>query len=72
MAMTREDPIAVSGVNAHLEIIDEKYMDPPAEDASEGEKHLHQDVRELLGICRGLCAAVLALSRPIIIQHNGK
>lgn len=70
--MGRDDPIAVSGVNSMLETIDEKYMDPPGDDATDNEKHLHQDIRELLGICRGLSAAILALSRPIIIQHNNK
>lgn len=53
-------------------MIDEKYMDPPSADASNNERHAHMDIRELIGICRGLSAAVLALSRPIIIQHNSK
>ncbi len=70
MAGMREDPIAMSGVNADLEMIEEKYMDPPAEDASENEKHAHQDITKLLGICRGLSAAVLALSRPIYITSG--
>lgn len=70
--MTRDDPISVSGLSAHIGMLDEKYMDPPGEDVSENERHAHQDIRELIGICRGLSAAVLALSRPIIIQHNSK
>lgn len=70
--MTREDPLAVSGVNSRLEWLEEKYMDPPTDDASENEKHLYQDMREMIGICRGLSAAILALSRPITIQHSNK
>ena len=68
--MTREDPIAVSGVKAALELFDEKYMDPPSDDASDNEKHMHQDIREMIGLCRGLSAAILALSRPVIIQTS--
>lgn len=68
--MTREDPIAVSGVNAALEMIDEKYMDPPGDDATDNEKHMHQDIREMIGLCRGLSVAILALSRPVVIQTS--
>jgi hypothetical protein len=70
MASMKEDPIALSGVNADLEVIEEKYMDPPSDDATDNEKHAHQDIKRLLGICRGLSAAVLALSRPIYISSG--
>lgn len=41
MGIVREDPIAVSGVNAQIEMFDEKYMDPPVEESTEQERHLH-------------------------------
>lgn len=47
-------------------------MDPPGEESTEQERHLHMDVRELIGIARGLAAAVLALSKPAVITINSK
>lgn len=72
MGTVREDPIAVSGVNAQIELFDEKHMDPPGEDATENERHYHADIRELIGIARGLAAAVIALSKPAVITISNK
>ena len=72
MGIVREDPIAVSGVNAQIELFDEKHADPPGEDATENERHYYADVRELIGIARGLAAAVIALSRPTVITIISK
>lgn len=54
MGIVREDPIAVSGVNAQIELFDEKHADPPDESATENERHYHADVRELIGIAQYL------------------
>jgi hypothetical protein len=74
MGIVRDDPIAVSGVNAQIELFDEKYMDPPGEESTEQERHLHNygTCGKLIGIARGLAAAVLALSKPAVITINSK
>jgi hypothetical protein len=63
-----------SDVQKHLDMLDEMYMDPPGDGAMESETRSHRDVRELIGMCRGLLAALDAMvaARAVINVHNGK
>lgn len=53
------------------DIMDEKYMDPPEADGA-SLAHYHQDMHQMIGLCRGLMAAVSALSRPVVVSVGGK
>lgn len=67
--MFKMEPAPVDGlheVKHACDMLDEKYMDPPA-DGDTDRSHCHQDIHQLIGMCRGLLAALSALSRPTVV-----
>jgi len=62
---------AEQDAKAVCDMMDEKYMDPPG-DEPVSVAHYHQDMHQMIGLCRGLLAAVSALSKPIVISTAHK
>lgn len=73
--MYKVEPAPVDGlreVKRVCDMLDEKYMDPPA-DGDTDRSVCHQDIHQLIGMCRGMLATLSAMSRPsVVVMADGK